>query len=63
LIPDRPKPLLIITADKNAEFAIKELVRRPAALEIRPVDFDCFPHPRRDNGVFNEAHNFLRPSL
>lgn len=63
MIPDRPKPLVIITADKNAEFAIKELVRRPAALGIRPIDFDCFPHPRRDNGVFNEAHDFLRPFL
>jgi hypothetical protein len=63
LIADKPKPLVIVKADKDAEFAIKELVRRPAALGIRSIDFDCFPHPRRDNGVFNEAHDFLRPFL
>ena len=63
MIPDKPKPLIILMADKNTEFAIKELVRRPAALGIRPIDFDCFRHPRRDNGVFNEAHDFLRPFL
>jgi hypothetical protein len=62
LIPDKPKPLVIMTADKNAEFAIRELVRRPA-LGIRPIDFDCFRHARRDNGVFNEVHDFLRPFL
>ena len=63
MIPGKPKPLIIVTADKDAEFAIKALVRRPAALGIRAIDFDCFRHPRRDNGVFNEVHSFLRPFL
>lgn len=63
MIPGKPKPLIIVTADKDAEYAIQELVRRPAALGIRPIDFDCFRHPRRDNGVLNEVHDFLRPFL
>jgi hypothetical protein len=63
VIPGKPKPLIIVTADKDAEYAIQELVRRPAALGIRPIDFDCFRHPRRDNGVLNEVHDFLRPFL
>ncbi|MFN3330448.1 MAG: methylation-associated defense system protein MAD4, partial [Pyrinomonadaceae bacterium] len=32
----------------------------PEALGIQPVTYDIFIHPRRDPGVFKEAHNFLR---
>jgi hypothetical protein len=58
-----PKPLIILTADKDAQFAIQELMRRPAALGIRPIEFDCFPHPEHDGGVYKRAHEFLRAFL
>ena len=58
-----PKALVILTADKDARMGITELVRRHAELGIRRVDFDCYPHPRHDCGVLNEAHEFLRPLL
>jgi len=58
-----PKPLVILTADKDAQFAIQKLIRRPADLGIRPIDFDCVAHPRHDAGVFKTAHEFLRPFL
>jgi len=58
-----PKPLVILTAGKEEQFAIQELVRRPADLEIRPIEFDCFSHQEHDAGVFKKAHEFLRPFL
>ena len=58
-----PKPLVILAADKNAQFAIQELMRRPADLGIRPIDFDCFGHPGHDSGVYKRAHEFLRAFL
>jgi hypothetical protein len=54
-----PKPLVILTADKNAQFAIRELVSRPTDLGIRPIEFDCYPHPGHDSGVYKRAHEFL----
>ena len=58
-----PKPLVVLAAGKDEQFAIQELVRRPADLGIRPIDFDCFSHPGHDAGVFKRAHEFLRPFL
>lgn len=58
-----PKPLVILTAGKDEQFAIQELVRRPTDLGIRPIQFDCFSHPGHDAGVFKRAHEFLRPFL
>jgi len=58
-----PKPLVILTAGKDEQLAIQELVRRPADLGIRPIAFDCFSHPGHDAGVFGKAHEFLRPFL
>jgi hypothetical protein len=58
-----PKPLVVLTADKDAHFAVRELLRRPADFGIRPTDFDIFAHPHHDNGVVRKAHDFLRPFL
>jgi hypothetical protein len=58
-----PKPLIILTADKDAQFAIQELMRRTATLGIRPIEFDCFPHPEHDSGIYKRAHEFLRVFL
>jgi hypothetical protein len=58
-----PKPLIILTADKDAQFAIRELVRRHADLGIRSVEVDIYAHPQHDGGVFKRAHEFLRAFL
>jgi hypothetical protein len=54
--------LLVLTADKNTQFAIEGLLSRHAALGIRPIhDVKILVHPRRDPAVFRESHDFLRP--
>ena len=58
-----PKPLVILTADKDQQLAIRELLHRPMDLGIRAIEFDCIAHPRHDAGVFKTAHEFLRPFL
>lgn len=55
------KDLVVLVADKNMEYAVKGLLGRPQDLDIRPVEWDLFVHPRRDPGCLNEAHDFLRP--
>lgn len=61
--PGAPKPLIILTADKDAQFAIQELVHRHADLGIRSIGADVVAHPHHDSGVFKRAHDFLRPFL
>jgi hypothetical protein len=63
LIVAHPKPLVILTADKDAQFAIQTLIRRATALGIHPIDFDCIVHPMHDSGVFRRAHEILRGYL
>lgn len=55
------RDLVVLVADKNMEHAVKGLLGRPQSLEIHPVTYDLFVHPRRDPGCLNEAHDFLRP--
>ena len=58
------KDLVVLAADKNIEFTIRGLLNsRTAALGIRPVAFDVYPHPERDPGCRLKAHEFLRVSL
>jgi hypothetical protein len=45
------KDLFILVADKNAEFALKGALARPAALGIRPIEFEIRTHPGRDGGA------------
>jgi hypothetical protein len=45
------KDLFILAADKNAEFALKGALARPAALGIRPIEFEIRTHPGRDGGT------------
>jgi hypothetical protein len=63
LSPGAPKPLIILTADKDAQFAIRELLHRHADLGIRSIEVDVVAHPHHDGGVFKRAHDFLRPFL
>lgn len=53
--------LIILTADNDMEWTIRTLLeKRAPSLAIRPVKFSIYRHPRRDNGVFHEAPNFMR---
>jgi hypothetical protein len=45
------KDLFILVADKNAEFALKGALARPAAMGIRPIKFEIRTHPGRDGGA------------
>lgn len=45
------KDLVLLVADKNMHYAIKGALERPAALGIRPVDFEFRVHSGRDGGV------------
>lgn len=52
--------LVILVADKNAEFALRGLLDRTPALGIRPVSYQVFVHPEADPGVLLSGHDFLR---
>jgi len=45
------KDLVLLVADKNAQFALTGALGRPAALGIRPVEFEFRVHPGRDGGA------------
>jgi hypothetical protein len=45
------KDLVLIVADKNAQFALKGALGRPEALGIRPIEFEFRVHPGRDGGT------------
>jgi hypothetical protein len=55
--------LVILTADKNTQFALEGLLTRPKDLGIRPITKTIFVHDHRDSGVLRESHEFLRPYL
>jgi len=40
------KDLIILAADKNIEYGIRGLLSRPAALAIRPIQFEAIVHPK-----------------
>ena len=45
------KNLVLLVADKNAQFALKGALSRPEALGIRPIEFEFLVHPGRDGGT------------
>ena len=49
------KDLVILAADKDLEHALQGLLARPRALDIRPIAFDVFVHPRHDAACAREA--------
>ncbi len=56
------RDLVVLTADKNTQFAIRGLLRRSQALGIRcPVSADYFIHPEHDPGVLRSAQDYLKP--
>jgi len=56
------KPLVVLTADKNAQFALRGIFSRARSLNIQPIRPDYHIHPEKDPGVLRNAHEFLRPS-
>lgn len=56
-----PKDLVVLTADKDAEFAIRGVLARPQVLGIRVVSADFFRHPEKDPGILFHARTFLQP--
>jgi hypothetical protein len=54
------KDLVVLTADKNAQFALRGITSRHRALRIRTIAADFHVHPGRDPGVLRNAHEFLR---
>jgi len=53
--------LILLAADKQMEEALRGILSRPQALEIRRITFDVFRHPGHDAGCREDAHDFLRP--
>jgi hypothetical protein len=60
-VPASPRDLVILTADKNCQFALRGLMTRSRSLRIRTIDPEMHVHPDRDPGVLGGAHKFLRP--
>lgn len=55
------RDLVVLTADKDAEFAVRGILSRYQSLGIRPVQADFYRHPEKDPGVLLHAHTFLQP--
>lgn len=58
--PPPRKPLVVLTADKNAQFALRGILSRTLSLGIRQIQPDFYIHPGKDPGVFDNADEFLR---
>jgi len=57
------KDLVLLMADKNAQFALKGALGRPAALGIRPIEFEFLVHPGRDGGARKNGSEVLEREL
>ena len=53
------KDLVLLVADKNAQFALKGALDRPEAMGIRNITFDFRVHPGRDGGVRKNGSQML----
>jgi hypothetical protein len=54
------KDLVVLTADKNTQFAVRGILSRHHSLGIGKLEADFFVHPQKDPGVYHNAHDFLR---
>jgi hypothetical protein len=55
------RDLILLCADQDARLGMQALLTRHSQLGFRKLDFRVVKHSNRDNGVFQDAHNFLRP--
>jgi hypothetical protein len=59
--PTRPtRDLLVVAADANIEHALKGVLQRHEALQLRPFTFDVSVHPERDPGCLLRGATFCR---
>jgi hypothetical protein len=57
----RQKDLLVLTADKNIEFAVRGVLSRSKSLDIMEITADFRVHPENDPGCLVRGHDFLKP--
>ena len=55
-----PIDLVILVPDGDMEAAVRTLLQRPEALEIRPINIEIHRHVQRDPGCRMDGHNLLR---
>jgi hypothetical protein len=55
------RDLIVLCADQDARLGMQALLTRHSQLGFRKLDFRAVKHNNRDNGVFQDTHNFLRP--
>lgn len=55
--------LVILSADKDQESALKGLLDSPQKLGIHPIHYKTITHPHRDPGCLRQSHDLLRPFL
>jgi len=53
--------LIVLCADLDMKLGVKALLNRSQHLGFRAVEFEAYTHDQRDPGVFQKAHDFLRP--
>jgi hypothetical protein len=53
------KDLVVMVADKNAQFALQGALNRHESLGIRPIQFEFRLHPGRDGGVRKNGPEML----
>jgi len=57
------RDLVVLTADKNGEMAMRGLLSRPSRLSIRSVNAEHYVHPDRDPGCLRTAAELLRVAV
>jgi hypothetical protein len=55
-----PRDLVVLTADKNCQFAVRGILSRRPSLGLRSISADFYVHPGKDPGILRHAHEFLR---
>lgn len=53
--------LVILTADRSIEAALRGILSRYKSLGIRPISYNIYSYPHRDPGCRTESHLFLQP--
>jgi hypothetical protein len=54
------KDLVVLTADREMEFALRGILSRKDSLGIRDIKVDFVTHPEHDPGCLLRAHDFLK---
>ncbi len=60
------KSLVVLVADQDIEFSVRELLTRHKVLDFRELHHDEYKilrHPAHDSGCLLDSHNYLRPLI